>query len=117
MDGLNPTTTSPGGNVQTEHMATINGVKTDTVSTGFVAEPLYVTATSNGFDLRTSSQHIAAVESQVESLRQHVTAQDAEIARLQQRIADQGMLLAQLREIIQGEPPFLQPVGNFHVNE
>ena len=55
------------------------------------------------YDIRTTAEHIAQLES--------------DIARMQQQIADQGMMLAQLREIVQGEPPFLQPKDDWHVNE
>ena len=39
------------------------------------------------------------------------------IARLQQLVADQGMMIAQLREVVQGEPPFLAPEGDWHMGE
>ena len=61
----------------------------------FTANPMRVVKTQDGYDLRTTDQHIAQLES--------------DIARMQQQIADMGMMLAQLREIVQGEPPFLQP--------
>ena len=67
------------------------------------ANPMRMAKTPDGYDLRTVDQHIAQLE--------------RDIARLQQQIADQGMMIAQLREIVQGEPPFLQPTDDWHVNE
>ena len=55
------------------------------------------------YNLRTTDQHIAALES--------------DIVRMQQQIADQGMMIAQLREVVQGEPPFLQPAEDWHLGE
>jgi len=69
----------------------------------FTANPMRVVKTQDGYDLRTVDQHIAALE--------------RDIAQLRQLLADQGMMIAQLREIVQGEPPFLQPTDDWHVNE
>ena len=48
---------------------------------------------------------------------EHQADQDRRITILEQLVADQGMMLAQLREIVQGEPPFLTPEGDWHPNE
>ena len=67
------------------------------------ANPMRLAKTDNGYDLRTTDQHIAQLE--------------RDIAILQQRVADQGMMIAQLRELVTGQPPFLAPEGNWTLNE
>ncbi len=51
------------------------------------------------------------------TLGERIAVIERDIARLQEQIADQGMMLAQLRELVQGEPPFLQPESDWHINE
>ena len=67
------------------------------------ANQMQVVKTPDGYDLRTVDQHIAQLE--------------RDIAQLRQLVADQGMMLAQLREVVQGEPPFLAPEGDWHMGE
>ena len=67
------------------------------------ANPMRVVKTPDGYDLRTTEQHIAQLE--------------RDIAQLRQLVSDQGMMIAQLREVVHGEPPFLQPTDNWHLGE
>ena len=83
------------------------------------------------YDIRTTDQHIAALESDVTQLRADVNdlkheldakteakaASDAKIAMLEQRIADIGMLYTQLQEIVRGEPVFVPPTDNWSMNK
>ena len=67
------------------------------------ANPMRLAKTADGYDLRTTDQHIAVLE--------------RDIAQLRQLVADQGMMIAQLREVVTGQPPFLAPEGDWHMGE
>lgn len=95
------------------------------------ANPMRLANTPDGYELRTSEQHIATLESDVTQPRADVNdlkheldaktqaqaESDAKIAMLEQRIADIGMLYTQLQEIIRGEPVFVPPADDLHFGE
>ncbi len=83
---------------------------------GIKASPVYVTATQDGFSLRTTEQHIADVEALLAAYKRET---DAKIADQHTEIVALRTQFRKLFDAFQhvGDVPFSMPVDDWIINE
>lgn len=80
------------------------------------ANPMRVVKTQEGYDTRTTAEHIAQIEADFAAYRRET---DVKIAVQHTELVSLHTEFRKLFDAVQhiGEPGFTMPEGNFHVNE